>query len=41
MFDKGVGQMGEIIEALHPTVISFFGEGTEHGGTTNFVLRGD
>ena len=39
-FDTIEGRMVEFIEAPQPLVLSFFGEDTYHGGTTNSILRG-
>ena len=37
-FNKREGKIGEIIEAPQPLVLSFCGEYTDFGGTTNIVL---
>ena len=38
-FDAGEGHALAIIDSPQSLVLSFFGEDTDHDGTTNFVLK--
>ena len=37
-FNIGEGKIRAHMEATQPLVLSFFGEDTDHGGTTNSLL---